>query len=330
MPIEGVHVSGVGALGAFLLWELHARGVPFTWDDAETPYNSWMTSTGGAMPYADTDLGWYAQGYRDWLTRLTLPHYAPFVEQVPTVFAAKSRPAQLAKGTLPVATSADGVHIWVDQQLGIQLHVQAFVQHTRETFKAQRLFVTDPPAEARVTVRCHGVFDPGAVPVWGWSLPVTIRPMSSCPFWPATGRPCLRFTNFGGLVRRFPVEVLYFQPVGVAADWWWAGSERLVQKQVAALSAETVAAKVATFFEGAQRVWGAWLDFTPAPQPAGQGWRPRPKPAGWRTGDPQVTWLSPTVLAPRPQGGNGVQCGPLVATHLVAVLQRDVLHPTAR
>jgi hypothetical protein len=307
---EGAHVSGVGALGAFVLWELHGRGIPFTWDDCESAYNAWETSTGGILPYADDDPVWYAQGYRYWRDLAALaPGLAPYLEPVVTWFASKGRPMGVGAQVAPVQLR-NGLSVWRDDRLGWQLNVQSLVGATRAAFVRARVDADQAEVDPRVAqIRCWGVQDTTlAFPAWGWALAMEVGPTpAGAPLWSSAPRVCLRFAS----------RKRYLQPVSGYPTWWWAGSDRVYQRQPTALDEGALQAKVEAFVTQAAEVWGEVVTVTVGSGPAGQGWRPTPRFQQRRAGELLVCELGPRLYAPRPQGGNGIQCGPLAARRLV-------------
>lgn len=313
-----IHVSGVGMLGAFLLAELDRRGYAFTWDDIESPLNAWEVCTGAIIPYDDEVDSWYAQGYRYW-AQCAAEDFAAYLEPVHLVYGLKGVPARMAlrlgKKPTPLATAPCGVNIWPEVQTGWQLRAQRFVLDMREKYAERR--VPAPPLRPDVPgttrVHCRGVLDTHSrpVPLWGWTVLAKLTPKTRCPFWPIDGlRPSLHFND-----PTKPGARYYFQPQA-GTEWWWAGSDRVRQKEPVTLE---VQARVEQFQRAVEAVWGRWLDVTYQPDIL-QGWRPEERNNLWKKG-PIGHWVDPHTLVVRPHARNGSQCGPLVAHHLVNRLE---------
>jgi hypothetical protein len=315
-----VHVSGVGLLGAFVLDELARRGLPFTWDDADTPTSAWPVCTGAIIPYEDSEPSWYAQGYRAWAQQLAAQPeaFAPLLEPVQVVYALKGVPGRLeGSKPIPLGQTADGVRLWREPKTAWQLNAPQFVQVTRARFAAQRQLCTTAPLAPDVTpVRCWGIHDPAAqpIPLWGWARLVHLRPHARCPFWPTPEQPRVSLHFNDPDYKGNPGARYYFQPLA-GTDLWWAGSDRVRQRTAVAPDTEKY---VARFTTAVERVWGRWLTVEPADAHIRHGWRPEERNNFWKKGPP-VRWVEGT-LVPRPHARNGSQCGLLLARTLVDVL----------
>ena len=316
--LEWIHVSGVGVVGSFLLWELDQLGVEFSWDDVESPLNAWEVSTGGILPYPDGDPSPYAAAYRFWRDDVALrPVLAPYLEPVRVLHALKSRSARSrAEQWALLAEAPRGVRLWQEPTTGWQLNVQEFVVFTRRHFQARRVQpteVTDVPGYRVTQVWCRGVGDPRArpVPVWGWQLAVELTPTASSPLWAGAHRFALHFSDPVSSLTR-----LYLQPVATVGHLWWAGTDKRLQRQPQREDARAEA-QVARFKQVVTDLFGGWLEATYHTH-IGQGWRPQARSAPWR--GVACVEVNAKLLIAAPLGRNGVQRGPLVARDIAALL----------
>ncbi len=304
------HVSGVGVLGSFVLWELHDRGVPFTWDDAESPINAWEVSTGGILPPAEQqyDYGLLAQGYRHWREILNQP-FAQFVERVRDVRVQLVRPAPKWEALAEISQ----MRAWLNPSPGLQLNVQEFVTFTRRTFKKARQ-PHDPSVPGLVLVLCRGVgetvVEARPVPMWGWQCAVDLEAQPGT--WLAHGdRVALHFPN---PENREPYARLYLQPVAALAHTWWAGTDKRLQRTPALLQ-ELALMRRAQHQRTVERYFGPWLRTVTYRSDIGHGWRPAPRGTTWR--DIWFKELRPGLIVGAPFGRSGVQLSPLAAKRIV-------------
>jgi hypothetical protein len=309
-----VHVSGVGMLGAFVCHELARRGIPFTWDDTDSPFTAWRVCTGAIIPYDDAVDSWYAAGYRFWREGVA-EDLREYLEPVRLVYALKNPPArQQAKKPTPLATAPCGVRLWPEAQTGWQLQAQRFVGEVRTRHASTRRETDEPVDGRRTRIHCRGVLDTLSrpIPLWGWTVLAQLRPKTRCPFWPADGpRVSLHFNDPSKPGARY-----YFQPYAGDVNWWWAGSDRVRQKEPTALDCQV---RLQTFQAAVEAVWGQWMDVTYHTE-IWQGWRPEERNNFWKQG-PVGRWVDPLTLVVRPHARNGSQCGPLVAHQLVNMVQ---------
>lgn len=317
MGVKQVHVSGVGVLGSFLLWELTNLKVPFTWDDAESPENAWEASVGAILPYPDKNKKPEAKGWRFWNGyRLTAPWFARHLSPVSVTYAFRAQPANLQPGKVASVgePTPDRFRFWIGT--AYRLNVQNFVRETREAFADSRIPGRPlPPAD--VMFQCHGVRDEVAKPMvtWSWSALVRVTPTElGKSFWTADsalrfGNPTLRTTSYS----MFPTGAPGVWRVG--GDWILTRSSRD--------ESDRLVTRFASFRSAAERIWGAWLTFE-FEEPT-SGWSPEPRGKEWRRGPSVRTFEGGTIYIPQPVGISGVQCGPMLAWDLVCAAKLNTL-----
>jgi hypothetical protein len=303
-----LHVSGVGALGSFVLWELRRRGINFTWDDTDSEFNAWSVSTGSVSPYATTDESLWANGY--WFWRRTAEHYEelrPHLERTVVCYVLKNAPRSVPGKLDPYAELGLGHKLWIHPDYGYQLNVQSFVTATRDTFKEQRLS-TYPTTQSRLL--CRGVANADTHSLWGWTCAthVTFKRAPQPPHAPFSARPVIHMSD-----PKLPRNSFYLQPVAGYPGYWWAGSDIRLQR-TPSREPGRASEGLKRFDETIQAVMGDWLgcSFQPA---VGEGWRPvrrlRTLPLNSAAKLEEGVWVAP------PLSRNGIQCGPLVAYLLV-------------
>lgn len=301
-----IHVSGAGLLGAFVLAELARRGVEFTWWDVETQYAAWRASTGAVIPCEERDGTILAEGYRFWRDfAVAREDLAPYAEPVETIYVQRNPPARVTRRWKPVLWGAN--RIWRESLPGWQFNVDAFVSATRRLYASRRA----QPSPGDTVLRCHGCMERTNRPivVWGWRVAASIRPTLLCQVW-STGaaRPVIHFND---LARTF--ERYYFHPIAGEADWWWAGSEAVLQR--APEHAEQ------RFREGFARYratvaerFGDQLLVSYDEARWSEGWRAKPRTVHETLG--RHLYQDGKAWVAQPLYKSGVQCGPLVAARI--------------
>jgi hypothetical protein len=308
-----IHVSGVGALGSFVVWELSRRGVNFTWDDIESPHAAWFATTGAIIPCEDRDTSPFAMGYKFWRdTAVHWSEFTSFLEPVRTIYCQKNPPQRVTRKWTNNGSKQNP--LWFEDLPGWQFDMDGFVVDTRETFKTQR--VDAPPKRGSVYLMCRGVGreqpEPPTV-LWGWRSWATLAPATGCPFaWgPQDQRPVIHFNDAERSFERY-----YFHPVANNRDWWWCGSEAILQKEPESRS-ERAKRGYELFLETAAKRFGDWLKVYPVSDVV-QGWRPKPnKVILDALGDESVWEVRPGVWSAIPLPKSGVQAGPYHANRII-------------
>jgi len=309
MVLNALHVSGVGALGSFVLWELQRRGIEFTWDDLESRFNAWEVSTGSISPYPDSDLSLYAKGYRFWRdyasASLAYPEHAKnqFLERTTALYARKRQPVE----TDLVAELGEGYKLYRHYADAFQLNVQAFVLHTRQTFAGRRREREDADPDI-CRLRCRGIGNVDTYALWGWQAPALLNPvgdMIAGPFAPEFLRPAFHFND-----PRLPRNSFYFLPVPGYPEYWWVGSDIVLQRTPMVNTARALD-RLREFGGWGHKLFGHLFTFTYAENQVGEGWRPirrlRDAPMD------RAVEVQPGVYQAPPLNRSGIQCGPLVA-----------------
>lgn len=318
-----IHVSGVGLLGSFVLHAAHRRGLRFTWDDTETIFNAWRASTGAVIPCEDEDQELYAQGYRKWRDDATKrPELQQFLEPVETLYVMKNPPARVFRKWKPEVVGEN--RVWRETLPGWQFDADGFVKATREQFKDRRSMAS--PASAIFSgrwIRCRGVqerMDTGPITVWGWRVPVKIKPKQGGQIW-ASGeiRPVIHFNDPDR-----PFERYYFHPRANDPETWWAGSEAVLQKTPAPMMARA-AQGFKNYLETVEKRFGEHLEVFVLGGIT-EGWRAKPKRVhkalyGAAT---HCREASPGVFVATPLYKSGVQCGPLYADTILDRVLRGI------
>lgn len=299
-----IHVSGVGLLGSFLLRDLHARELPFTWDDCESRFTAWGASTGAVIPCENRDLELYAAGYRKWRDDATKrPALQPFLEPVETIYVMKAPPQRVTRKWKPIVFGVNS--IWRESLPGWQFDVGRFIESTRKLFAAER---RPGPVSAERTIRCRGVMEASDSPVtvWGWRVPVNIKPKANCQVWSKNGlRPVIHFNDPDRSFERY-----YFHPLAGSPDVWWAGSEAVLQKRPQSL-VERSKIGFANYLKTVERRFGDQLEVKQL-GPLVEGWRAKPKLVHKRFyAKGLCRQVEPGVFVAMPLYKSGVQCGPL-------------------
>jgi hypothetical protein len=289
----------MGVVGSLLAWQLLQRKVPFTWNDAETNINAWSASTGCIYPSGDPLDTIAYNVWKNWVA--SPPWRVPgMVETSGYWFCTKSAPNGLKGG--------------IEAQVGplrrstfpaMNFNAQAFVAMTRKMFAMKRLTYSAP--RAKKVVVTHGFGERLHHYVWGWHRKVRLRFHEDL----VNAEFCKRMTI--SLTRgRFVMAYAY--PMPGYPEWYYAGSDRVVQKTAKELE---VLPKYEAWRRNFTSLSGGLIEIMEEGGIA-QGWRP----AGRPDDDAMVMELTGrfgSVLV-KPQRGNGVRHAPLVCRAVMTAL----------
>lgn len=304
-----IHVSGVGALGSFVLWELQRRGIEFTWDDLDSRFNAWMVSTGSINPYPNGDQSLYALGYRFWRDYAaeqpgSYPEVCQFLESTVALYARRRQPTDRAMSL--VAELGEGFHLYRDEAEAFQLNVQSYVLHTRQTFAHRRRPSEDMEPGIR-RLRCRGIGNVDTYALWGWQAPALLAAVGDegAGLLGGPTRPAVHFSD-----PRLPRNSFYFLPVPGYQGYWWVGSDIVLQRLPQGNHARALD-RLREFGGWGHKLFGHLFTFTYVESQVGEGWRPirrlRDAPMD------RVAEVESNVYQAPPLSRSGIQCGPLVA-----------------
>jgi hypothetical protein len=157
-----LHVEGMGVLGSTLAHALDEAGVPFTWNDTDSPWNAWQASTGSVYPSGDPNELADLKRWKRW----AMAWAATYTETVPFWYLSKSHPHggkyKHDREVFPLRRSPVSA---------VAVNVQAMVEGTRKQFASQRI---DSSPETQKVI-AHG-YDQRTLShvFWGWTVPVTL------------------------------------------------------------------------------------------------------------------------------------------------------------
>lgn len=210
--MAGIHIEGMGWLGAALAIRLERAGLDFTWHDEDRAHNAWRASTGLVFPAGDRRS---IHGLRGW-ARWRRAKLFPIGLTAPAVYcyAHKDPPhgGRYAVADLGWLRAAEAPCYAVD--------VPAVVAYARKHFANQRR--TEAPRNTHLVV-AHGYSARLASHMWGWSAPVRLDVPDD------VRDVCgLRLPAFYAKAHRF--LMVYAYPIPTRAGWWWAGSALVAQQ----------------------------------------------------------------------------------------------------
>jgi hypothetical protein len=278
----------MGWFGSATALALERAGIPFTWNEINSPVQAWRASTGMVYPAGDArsrrnlDLWW------NWYESKLFPPRT--VTPVAYVYKHKHPPHeghydQLDLGPFRVAKLS-----------AIAVDVPFIVDSARLQFAGRRREAA--PRGARV-IRTHGFTERCAGFRWGWSCQVQLDlPPELAGL---AHRPAL-------YSRRGRFQIVYAYVIPTKPGWWWAGSS-LVPQQVA---------KPLDAHKHLERWLDAWRELWPSVPVTGvgeltQGWRPVPVEGDTGTLD---------MRSVPPLWHSGVRWAPEIVDRLVEVERR--------
>lgn len=208
-----IHVEGMGILGGILAWNLHRRGIRFTWNDTEQEVCAWRASTGCIYPSGDAFDRWNYEAWKRWL--LAPPWGEPsFIEKTGWWYCTKAAP----HGAKDKPDARSGA-LQRGSAFSMHFNSQRFVATTRAAFHDRR--VERAPATGQRIV-AHGFGARRHHYVWGWNRKVKLGFAPGLLQHERLDRPSLYFRE-----GRFVMAYAYATP---GEPWWYAGSSLIVQK----------------------------------------------------------------------------------------------------
>lgn len=207
-----LHLSGMGVLGSLTAWQLHQRGIKFTWDDSEEKVNAWKASTGACYPSGgEVDTTSHA-AWVQWVADGIYPKRAVEVCGYWVDTRTKSLPHGLVAD---VEREVGGVRL---VGRSVHLNAQDLVVWTRSEFaeSRQQSFKPQPGVTRLVS---HGFSHRRARYLWGWTRLVRLK------YPPAIALGGVRPSFY---LRRNRFQFAYCYPQA-HRPWWYAGSNLISQ-----------------------------------------------------------------------------------------------------
>jgi hypothetical protein len=213
-----LHLSGMGVLGSLTAWQLHLRGIDFTWDDSEEKINAWGASTGACYPSGgEVDTKCHAT-WIDWATNGIYPSKVVEVCSYWVDRLTKSLPHGLEAD---VEKEFKGVRL---VGKSVHLDAQRLVTLTRLEFGDRRRKSAALSKPGAVRLVSHGFSKRRARYLWGWTRLVKLK---YPPAVSVSGRPSFYLRK-----NRFQFAYCYPQ---AGTEWWYAGSNLISQHEARSL-----------------------------------------------------------------------------------------------
>lgn len=284
-----VHLSGLGLIGSLVALQLEAKGIDFTWHDADSGKTAWKASTGCVFPTGDEQDMKNLQHWDAMLRRKDVfsSVVSRCVETAQWTYISKHPPHSGAKIGIKELGQVGPFHI--SDHRTLQFNVQRLVSKVRERY--QELSVAEKPKDS-ILVVTHG--SASAVRYqWGWSINASLKLSKELEDWQRQleRRLCLY------LRQGYATRYLYPKP---RTSLYYGGTSSVSQNFPRPLDAHEHLKK---WLEKIPEVTEGHVEIVKYSEPT-EGWRP------------VASELAPLVnsrgrvVALRPMAGNGVRSFP--------------------